>query len=112
MLLGRFTRDQGDAPPFVSEQLPVFVVIFIAIGAVLLLTTIIAIYREGGILKRLKATPLSPLVILGTQVAVKLVLTSVTLLLLVVAGRRFYSGSPPPALTRHRPTRSCVEFGN
>ena len=65
--------------------------IFIAIAAVLSLTTIIAIYREGGILKRLKATPLSPLVILSTHVVVKLILTAVTLGLLALAGRRFYA---------------------
>lgn len=97
VVLGRLFRGQPRAPRFVSAELPIFAVIFIAIGAVLSLTTIIAIYREGGILKRLKATPVSPLVILSTHVAVKLVLTSVTLALMAVAGRRFYSGPPPPA---------------
>lgn len=99
VVLGRFLggRTQtASANRFVAVDLPVFVVIFIAIGAVLSLTTIIAIYREGGILKRLKATPISPLVILSTHVAVKLILTAVTLGLMAVAGRRFYSGSPPP----------------
>ncbi|MCP4201190.1 MAG: ABC transporter permease [bacterium] len=99
IVLGRLFRGETRAPRFVSVDLPIFVVIFIVIGAVLSLTTIIAIYREGGILKRLKATPLSPLVILSTHVVVKLVLTSVTLALMVVAGRRFYSGPPPPAPT-------------
>jgi ABC-2 type transport system permease protein len=98
VVLGRFVGRNTKAPSFVSDELPVFVVIFIAIGAALSLTTIIAIYREGGILKRLKATPLSPLVILMAHVVVKLILTSITLALLVLAGRRFYSGSPPPAL--------------
>lgn len=80
-----------------SADLPVFAVMLLAIGAVLSLTTIIAVYREGGILKRLKATPLSPLVILGAQVVAKLLLTSITLGLLVLAGRRFYAGAPPPS---------------
>ena len=97
MVLGRFTRGASRAPALVRQELPVLMVLFIAIGAVLSLTTIIAIYREGGILKRLKATPLSPLVILSSHVVVKLILTSVTLALLYVAGRRFYSGPPPPA---------------
>ena len=35
-----------------------------ALSAVLSLVTIIAIYREGGILKRLRATPLRPHTIL------------------------------------------------
>lgn len=97
IVLARLFGGETRAPRFVSVDLPIFVVIFIVIGAVLSLTTIIAIYRESGILKRLKATPLSPLVILSTHVAVKLALTSVTLVLMAVAGRRFYAGSPPPA---------------
>ena len=43
---------------FVGEDLPVLAAVFMAIGAVLSLVTIIAIYRESGILKRLRATPL------------------------------------------------------
>ena len=50
---------------------------------------IITIYREGGILKRLRATPLSPLTILGAHVVVKLIFTVVGMGLLVLAGRRF-----------------------
>jgi ABC-2 type transport system permease protein len=57
---------------------------------VLSLVTIISIYREGGILKRLRATPLRPVVILGAHVLVKLMITAVTLGLMVLAGRRFY----------------------
>jgi ABC-2 type transport system permease protein len=62
----------------------------IALNAVLSLVTIIAIYREGGILKRLRATPLRPHTILGAHVIVKLLLTVVTLLLTVLAGKRYY----------------------
>ena len=80
--------------------LPVFVAVFIAISAVLSLVAIIAIYREGGILKRLRATPLSPVTILVTHVLVKLVLTAVTVLLMVLAGRRYYpAGADVPLLS-------------
>ena len=64
--------------------------LLIAISAVLSLVTIISIYREGGILKRLRATPLRPLTILGAHVLVKLLLTALTLALMVLAGRRYY----------------------
>ena len=43
-----------------TSDLPVFASLLIALSAVLSLVTIIAIYREGGILKRLRATPLRP----------------------------------------------------
>ena len=71
-------------------DLPVFAAILIAISAVLSLVTIISIYREGGILKRLRATPLRPQTILSAHVLVKLLLTAVTLFLMVMAGRRYY----------------------
>ena len=51
---------------------------------------IISIYREGGILKRLRATPLRPHTILTAHVLVKLLLTAVTLLLTLIAGKRYY----------------------
>ena len=44
--------------------------VLIAISAVQSLVAIISIYREGGILKRLRATPLSPVTILGAHVVV------------------------------------------
>ena len=49
---------------FPRGDVPVLVALLIAISAVLSLVTIISIYREGGILKRLRATPLRPQTIL------------------------------------------------
>ena len=53
------------------------------------LVTIIAIYRESGILKRLRATPLRPLTILTAHVLAKLLFTAVTMTLLTLLGRRY-----------------------
>lgn len=77
-------------PRFVSVDLPVFASVMIAASAVLSLVAIIAIYREGGILKRLRATPLRPYTILTAHVLVKLLFTAVTLGVLVLVGRRLY----------------------
>jgi ABC-2 type transport system permease protein len=74
---------------FVGVTLPVFAALLIAFSAVLSLVTIISIYREGGILKRLRATPLRSYTILTSHVIVKLVQTGVTLALLIVAGKRY-----------------------
>ncbi len=71
-------------------DVPVFTAILIAISAVLSLVTIVSIYREGGILKRLRATPLRPQIILLAHVVVKLLLTAVTLALMMLAGKRYY----------------------
>jgi ABC-2 type transport system permease protein len=68
--------------------------VFMAIGAVTSLVAIISIYREGGILKRLRATPLRPQTILSAHVLAKLLFTAITLSMMMLAGRRFY----PPGL--------------
>ncbi|OLC41334.1 MAG: ABC transporter [Acidobacteria bacterium 13_1_40CM_65_14] len=78
------------ASDLVRVSLPVFASILIALSAVLSLVTIISIYREGGILKRLRATPLRPQTILTAHVVVKLLLTAVTLVLMMLAGKRYY----------------------
>ena len=75
---------------FIGVGLPVLASVLIAIGAVLSLVTIISIYREGGILKRLRATPLRPQTILTAHVIVKLLLSAATLALMVLAGKRYY----------------------
>ncbi len=91
-------RAFGAAKPLATEQLElpfnaaILAAVLIAISAVQSLVAIISIYREGGILKRLRATPLSPVTIMGAQVAVKLVFTVISLALLMLAGRRLFPG--------------------
>src|SRR5262245_16014143 len=65
---------------FVYVATPVLAALLILLSAVLSLVTIIAIYREGGILKRLRATPLRPATILTAHVLAKLFFTAATLL--------------------------------
>ena len=54
--------------------------------------------REGGILKRLRATPLSPTVILSAHVLVKLLFTLITLAIMVLLGRRYFPPGAPASL--------------
>jgi ABC-2 type transport system permease protein len=95
VILGRtIGREAGaaseSAGEFVRVSLPVLASILIALSAVMSLITIVSIYREGGILKRLRATPLRPHTILTAHVLVKLLFTAITLGLMVVAGKRYY----------------------
>jgi ABC-2 type transport system permease protein len=82
-------RPVPDAANFMNYGIPTLAAVMIAISAVLSLVTIVAIYRESGILKRLRATPLRPRTILVAHVIVKLAFTAVTLLLMVLAGKRY-----------------------
>jgi ABC-2 type transport system permease protein len=90
MMGGRITQSSISASAFLRVGLPVFACVMIALSGVLSLVTIISIYREGGILKRLRATPLRPQTILTAHVLVKLALTAATLALMVLAGKRYY----------------------
>jgi ABC-2 type transport system permease protein len=90
MLGGRVSLNPSPIAGFVRVGLPVLASVLIALSGVLSLVTIISIYREGGILKRLRATPLRPQTILTAHVLVKLTLTLATLVLMVIAGKRYY----------------------
>src|SRR5437879_8893366 len=72
LVLGRIAGRRLAPPPlaassFILVSLPVLASVMIAVSAVLSLVTILYIYREGGILKRLRATPLRPQTILTAQ---------------------------------------------
>ena len=95
VLLGKVGARVAPNSAFTSSSafkidVPVFAAILIALNAVLSLVAIIAIYREGGILKRLRATPLRATTILTSHVIVKLLLTAATLALTILAGKRYY----------------------
>jgi ABC-2 type transport system permease protein len=96
VLLGRALGTGGSGAESAAGQAPfnvaILAALLIAVSAVLSLVAIMAIYREGGILKRLRATPLSPLTILSAHVVVKLAFTLVSLVLLMLAGRQFFPG--------------------
>src|ERR1700676_5238739 len=95
LVVGRIVGGKPGTSPvavgsFSRVGLPVLASILIAVSAVLSLITIISIYREGGILKRLRATPLRPQTVLTAHVIVKLLLTAATLVLMMLAGKRYY----------------------
>jgi ABC-2 type transport system permease protein len=93
MLGPRVSEASRPSSELLSIDVPVFAALLIVLSAIVSLTTIVAIYREGGILKRLRATPLRPTTILTAHVLVKLLFTAVTLFLMVLAGRRYFSAA-------------------
>lgn len=102
VVLGRIVTSRPASPAFANSgisavQLPVLIALLISVSTVLSLVTIISIYREGGILKRLRATPLRPQTILSAHVIVKLLLTATTLTLMFLAGKRY------PGMSGHVP---------
>jgi len=95
VVLGRLFRGARPDPSLAATapfNVAILAALFIALGSVQSLVAIIAIYREGGILKRLRATLLSPVTILSAQVGVKLAFALLSLVLLVLAGKRVFPG--------------------
>jgi ABC-2 type transport system permease protein len=82
-------RAPAGVPRIISVDLPILTALLIIASTVLSLVAIIAIYREGGILRRLRATPLRPYTILTAHVLVKLLFTAITLAAMLLAGRKY-----------------------
>lgn len=77
--------------------LPGYVALVIATTGMQVLPSVLAQYREQGILRRLRVTPLRPATVLAAHVAVNLVMTAIGLVLLVALGLAFYDLNPPQA---------------
>ena len=65
---------------------PAYITLIIATNGLLFLPATLASYREKGILLRLRATPLRPLAILGTEIMVTFLMTVAGMILLVIVG--------------------------
>ena len=90
LLMRRAGRGAAPAalPPILGRDLPVLAAVMVAASAVISLVAIIAIYRDGGILKRLRATPLQPVTILLAHVLVKLLFMGLSMGAVLLAGAR------------------------
>jgi ABC-2 type transport system permease protein len=105
MLLFLFGSIYGNKPtPYfggygsVDVSVPAYMAMIIATSGLLSLTIIMAAYRELGILRRLKVTPLRPQTMLTAQVIVIFLMTALGMFLLILAGKLVYglrfSGDP------------------
>ena len=97
MMLFIFGAIYGNTPPPGSDSqgaiealIPAFTAMVIGMAGLMPITITLATYRENGILRRLRTTPVSPLVVLAAQVVVVFAMTSLGVLLLVTAGMLVY----------------------
>ena len=74
----------------IDNLIPAFTAMTIGITGLMATTITMATYREKGILRRLRTTPVSPLVVLIAQVVVVFTMTALGMLLLVIAGKLVY----------------------
>lgn len=81
----------------VDVMVPGYMAVIIATAGVLGLPITLASYRAQGVLRRFRATPIRPGVVLVAQLAVSLLFAALGSLLLVVAGRLFLGLRLPSA---------------
>jgi ABC-2 type transport system permease protein len=74
----------------IDASIPGLTAAIICITGLMSTTMTMSIYRENGILRRLRTTPVSPLVVLVAQVIVVFAMTALGMLLLIAAGGLFY----------------------
>jgi ABC-2 type transport system permease protein len=80
---------------FIDYFAPSLVVMIVAIMGISALPTAIATYRERGMLRRMRTTPVHPAQLLGAQLLVSLATSVIATLLVIVLGRLVY-GVPLP----------------
>jgi ABC-2 type transport system permease protein len=74
----------------IDASIPGLTAVIICIVGLMSITMTMSTYRENGILRRLRTTPVSPLVVLVAQVIVVFTMTALGMLLLVIAGTLVY----------------------
>lgn len=97
MMLLIFGTIYGNTPPpgsngqgAIDALIPAFTAMVIGITGLMSVTITMATYRENGILRRLRTTPVSPLVVMVAQVIVVFAMTCLGMLLLVTVGKLVY----------------------
>jgi ABC-2 type transport system permease protein len=97
MLLLLFGGIYGNKPSaffgglgFVDTSVPAYTAIIIGTTGLMSLAISVASQREKGVLRRYKATPLSPLAYLGAQVITLYLMTAGGMVLLILTGKIFY----------------------
>ena len=71
---------------YIDYSVPAFIGMVIATSGLMGLTTSITAYRERGILRRFKAAPVSPLIVLTAELISLFIISVLGMLLLIAAG--------------------------
>lgn len=75
----------------IDISIPAYTAMIIATSGLMSITITMAAYRENGVLRRLRTTPISPFIILAAQVIVVFAMTLLGMLLLIIAGKLVYN---------------------
>jgi ABC-2 type transport system permease protein len=76
----------GENFGYIDFSVPAFIGMVIATSGIMGLTTSMAAYREKGILRRFKASPVSPMIVLAAELSSLFLITIAGIILLLAAG--------------------------
>jgi ABC-2 type transport system permease protein len=74
----------------VDVSVPAYTAMIIATSGLISIPVIIATYRESGVLRRFKATPLAPMTLLAADVVVIFTMTAIGMLLLIASAKAVF----------------------
>jgi ABC-2 type transport system permease protein len=90
MISGNEPTPQFGGQRTIDASIPGLAASIICITGLMSTTMTMSTYREKGILRRLRTTPVSPLIVLAAQVIVIFAMTCLGMLLLIIAGKLVY----------------------
>jgi ABC-2 type transport system permease protein len=90
-IFGNAPADQFGGRGFLDWAVPGFIAMVIAISAIMSLPMSMATYRERGILRRYRATPVHPAAVLGAQLVTQFTMTILGMLLLILIGKVLFN---------------------
>jgi ABC-2 type transport system permease protein len=79
----------------IDLYVPIIVAVGLAVFALNGLSQLSATYREKGVLRRMRTTPVKPGVMLGAQLLMSTILSMLSMVVVVIIGRLVYDVSPP-----------------
>jgi ABC-2 type transport system permease protein len=82
----------------ISLYVPIVIAMGISLFALSALSQLFASYREKGVLRRLRTTPVKPAALLGAQLLMATILSALAMLVMLAIGRLAYDVSLPRAL--------------
>ena len=86
LITGNEPTPQFGGQRTIDASIPGLTAVIICMAGLMSVTMTMAAYREKGILRRLRTTPVNPLVVLAAQVIVVFAMTCLGMLLLIAAG--------------------------
>jgi ABC-2 type transport system permease protein len=89
-IFGNVPVEQLNGQGSVDISVPAYTAMIIGTTGLVGLPITMAAYRENGVLRRLRTTPISPLIVLVAQVIVLFMMTVLGMLLLIIAGKLVY----------------------